>query len=484
MGMEKESYQLQFIGRELNAAMSGEKSSQLHARLISEAKKVKDLPGALYLATEAMPFDVMSGNYKRTPYNNQSNAFARTAIQPYYKPILYSHDDGSGGMFMPGMKPNIVGRVFSVAVADNGRGGKSIFTGQVITDKESIDRVNSFIDYSQSIAFYPQSYTCDVCGEDPMKGCGLESDVSRCYNLGKEVSTDKSKKKTLVTWSVIPSNIAEISFVAIPAYPDAQVLGIEQNSIGQHLVAPNVRQGALETFFQYKKKEGFIAVGDIPTGKENNNQTDSEKPPVSENSGTIGSEGNQEQDDMELKELAEKFEALKTELNSALEGFKTRIDEIATKVANATPAAPAAGAQGEGQDTAAGAGTAAQAEADKNAAAAQNASAGVTDLLNKILEENKKIGEQYGDLSKKFEEFSKKQESAPAQGEQGTPAKTEAELAAERNANAAAEAEAERLRQEAEAKAQRDANGKTQGSEEKPKLKPRKGMFTQSIIKR
>ena len=62
---------------------------------------------------------------------------------------------------------------------------------------------------------------------------------------------------------------------------------------------------------------------------------------------------------MELKELAEKFEALKTEMNSALEGFKTRIDEIATKVANATPAAPAAGAQGEGQGTAAGAGTAA-----------------------------------------------------------------------------------------------------------------------------
>ena len=117
-------------------------------------------------------------------------------------------------------------------------------------------------------------------------------------------------------------------------------------------------------------------------------------------------------------------------------------------------------------------------------ASAQSANAGETDLLNKILEENKKIGEQYGDLSKKFEEFSKKQESAPAQGEQGASGKTEAELAAERNANAAAEAEAERLRQEAEAKAQREASGKTQGSEEKPKLKPRKGMFTQSIIKR
>lgn len=472
MELEKESFELQFIGRELNATLP-QQNSALHARLIAEAKKVRDLPGALYLATEAMPFDVLSGNFKRTPYNSQSKAFAQTAITPYYRPILYSHDDGSGGMFMPGMKPVIAGRVLSSIINDNGRGGKSIFTGQVITDKDSIERVNSFIDYSQSISFYPQAYTCDVCGADPMKGCGLEEDAQRCYNLGKEVNeTGNKKRKVRVTWSVLPSYIAEISFVATPAYQDAMVLGIEQNSLGQGLVSPG-GLGGLTAFYNYVKKEGFVTVGDIPTKA---NQTTSEKTPPEQNSGTIGSESNQEQDEMELKELKEQLDAFKKEFTSSLEAFDVNMKALAAKVEASLKPAGAA-------DTNAAGGTATGTESgsEQNAAGAQTVPAktelvipeAFQKVLNEINENTKKANEQYTALAEKVDKL----------GTAQAPGKTEAELEAEKN-------EADRVAKEAAdaAAAAAALESSQQGTKTAPaapvKTEPRLGKLAQSLVKR
>lgn len=457
MEFEKESLELQFIGRELNATIgaNGPKNGALYNRLIAEAKNVKNIPGALYLATEAMPFDSLSGNFKRTPYNNQSKAFAATATSPYFKPILYSHEDGTG--FFGGTRPNIVGRVLSQAIADNGRGGKSIFTGQVITDKEAIERVNSFIDYSQSISFYPQGYTCDVCGEDPMKGCGMDESANRCFNLGKEITVEKSKKKTRVTWSVIPNYIAEISFVAIPAYQDAMVLSMEQNSLGQGLVMP--RMGGLESYYQYQKKDGLITVGDIPTGKEQNN---SDKGTTEQSSGTIGSESNQEQNDMELKE---QLEAFKKEVSETLAGFEKRFTELADKVSNGqTEASAKAEAEKKAKE-----------EAEKNAQAAS----GQADLnkalegITVLVEQNKKLTENYSALEGKIEQFLKNQ--APAK---------EAEIEAEKNAAAAAEAEKKAAEEKAAADAAAAAKIEAEKNAAKKKIPAKGGRLAGSIIKR
>lgn len=198
--------------------------------------------GALYIASEVMPFDLPSENYKRVNYDSEAKRFLKTFTSPQPIPVIYNHNDGLEPLSSFSGKPEVAGRVLSVAVAEGIFKVPSIFAGQMIVNKESIERIQDMIDYTQSISYMPKGYICEECGSD-----GTSED---CPHYPGQVIKDKNGKERRVVFTVIPNYAAELSFVLVPAYRNARVVAMEQNSIRQPI--PEFRA---VTFYNKKIQE-------------------------------------------------------------------------------------------------------------------------------------------------------------------------------------------------------------------------------------
>lgn len=239
----------------------GQQTPPLYTNLIKKCKSMYDIPGALYIASEVMAFDIPSENYKTVYYDNDAKKFMKTFVDPQPIPLLYNHADGlgSGSMFgdpQDDTPPNVAGRVLSYGVAPGMFGTQSAFAGQVITNKDTIDRVYNLMDYTQSISIMPKGYVCEVCNTDAYS--------EDCPHMPGQTVTDGKKEKKVV-WKLIPNYAAEFSFVLVPGYRNARIVAMEQNGLFKGK-APVTHGRAL---FSYSKKEGMITVPDnFPTSEE------------------------------------------------------------------------------------------------------------------------------------------------------------------------------------------------------------------------
>jgi galactitol-specific phosphotransferase system IIB component len=230
-------------------AAAGEAAPNLYKKLISDAKKVYNIPGALYIASEVMAFDIPSENYKTVYMDNDAKKFMKTFTAPQPIPLLYNHADQTDNFFgSSGEPPRVAGRVLSQAVAPGMFNTPSAFAGEVVTDPETIDRIYNLMDYTQSISIMPKQYICEVCG--------IDATSEDCPHMpGQKIVNDKGKE-TRVVWKLIPNYAVEFSFVLVPGYRNARIVAMEQNGLSG---APTTHGKAL---FSYNKKEGMITVPD------------------------------------------------------------------------------------------------------------------------------------------------------------------------------------------------------------------------------
>lgn len=222
---DKELFSAPIIRFDSNAADgSSANIPSVYQKVINDAKKYMNKAGALYIASEVMPFDLPSGNYKRVKYDSEAKKFLKTFTSPQPIPVIYNHNDGTDPFFVMEGKPDIAGRVLSVAIAEGIFKVPSIFAGQMIVNKESIERIQDMIDYTQSISYMPKGYICEECG--------LDGTSEECPHYPGQVIKDKNGKERRVVFTAIPDYAAELSFVLVPGYRNARVVAMEQNSVG------------------------------------------------------------------------------------------------------------------------------------------------------------------------------------------------------------------------------------------------------------
>ena len=227
---------------------SGKSSgNKFYDNLIKKAKELKDVPGALYVVSEALPFDEVNYNHKRVPFDKKlSQVLGNSCTNPMPKPIIYNHEDGG---WSP-EAPNVVGKIFSWGIQDNGRGSKSLYNAQCITDKNTIERIYTLTDYSQSITYYADTYVCDLCGAvHPQTICDhYPGDI---IEDGKETSAQKPPRR--VTFSLHANRVSEQSFVLKPAYDNVMLLAYEQNSSGN-----SGKGGIGRAVMEYSNKKSIV----------------------------------------------------------------------------------------------------------------------------------------------------------------------------------------------------------------------------------
>lgn len=316
------------LNMDTNAA-EAEKAPPLYGKLIAKAKSVRNIPGALYIASEVMAFDTPSENYKTVYWDNDAKNFMKTFVDPQPIPLLYNHADGldSGGMFGPGpsdVPPNVAGRVLAYDAAPGMFGTKSAFAGQVVTNKDTIERIYNLMDYTQSISIMPKGYICEVCNDNAMS--------DDCPHYPGQIIADPNKKgkEKRVTWKLIPKYAVEYSFVLVPGYRNARIVAMEQNGFFGDK-APTTHGRAL---FSYNKKEGMITVPDnYPAAGDENIDVDKNRGSIV-NTRTSLNGGDQEMTSEETKQFLDSFKAT-TEAVTALATNVAESNKLTTEVLTA-----------------------------------------------------------------------------------------------------------------------------------------------------
>lgn len=240
---DKELFSAPIIKFDSNAADGGAANAPaVYQKVINDAKKYMNKAGALYIASEVMPFDLPSENFKRVKYDAEAKKFLKTFTSPQPIPVIYNHNDGTDPWVVMDDKPDVAGRVLSATIAEGIFKVPSVFAGQMIVNKESIERIQDMVDYTQSISYMPKGYICEECGID-----GTSDD---CPHYPGQVIKDKNGKERRVIFTSIPNYAAELSFVLVPGYRNARVVAMEQNSAG----APITGLKAI-TFYNKKIQE-------------------------------------------------------------------------------------------------------------------------------------------------------------------------------------------------------------------------------------
>ena len=94
--IERESISVPIIRFDANASEAVvSKAPPVYQKVINDAKKYMNMAGALYIASEVMPFDVPSENYKRVKYDAEAKKFLKTFTHPQPIPVIYNHNDGT-----------------------------------------------------------------------------------------------------------------------------------------------------------------------------------------------------------------------------------------------------------------------------------------------------------------------------------------------------------------------------------------------------
>jgi len=400
---------------------------KLYQDLINKSKQLNNIEGALYLAAETMPFEVVSENYKYVSYDKDGKNLVKSLIT---KPIIYNHEDGSegGGLFGgdPVGKPEIAGRILASQVHTGAAGTNSIFTGQMITDKDAIDRIMSMLDYNQSISFFPKGYICDVCGLDAYD----ENCNHRVGAILEGKQAKSSKKDGRVVWKAIPEYAAELSFVLIPAYRDASIKAYEQNSIGNN-------RNTMLSYSSYTPKSSIVVPESAALQNLNGSPLDTNSK-IKENSDIIKNK-NKEEDNMDEKVLEQ--------LTNALSDISKHLEKN-TKVLEGLTPKP-------------------NGDADKNSASSDTNSVLISTELTAIKNAITKIGDGINSL---IEGQTKAEESATSLKDEFAKViagftsedKSDEQKKAEEEASKKAEEEAK-----AKAAAETDKNGKDNEDNEK-----------------
>jgi len=284
--------------------------SSFYKQLINAAKRTKDIPGALYIASETLPLDTVNSNFKRIPSKSKTlRAFVKSFSEPYPIPVVYNHVTSKGGFFSGnGDQPSrVAGRVYVArthTLRDDG-GRKAIYTGQAITDDETIERIHNAQDLTRSVSFMPAGFKCSTCGKHPF--------LDDCpHRSGEYVEKDEKRTNERVVFDVDPDFAVEDSFVLVPAFRTTMIKAIEQNNDAS-TVEMNIPSLGLISYTKKIMSNGFTAEGD----KERNNDTiDNNNAPSDTTDGENTEENTGGSNEMDPKELKEALENLTNSVSS------------------------------------------------------------------------------------------------------------------------------------------------------------------------
>lgn len=255
MGASQESFKTPVMG-----AKDAEKADPVYKQLIDLSKKRIEIPGALYIASVTIPLEKPNANHIVVGPSDISQNFLDSFVQPYPIPILHGHLETSEGPFDTGRPAQVYGRV-TAAMVDSVKAGnrrmKAVVTGQVITEQNTIERIMSMTDYTQSITWLAEAKNCTICNAAAPFCEHIRGNVYPVLDK----NGDPTGKEELALERHRPKRAIEESFVLVPAYEDAMIKAIEKNSVGAdpHLVDDNVPQA----LFAYSKKVTSNGV-DLP----------------------------------------------------------------------------------------------------------------------------------------------------------------------------------------------------------------------------
>ena len=292
--------------------------------LLNKAKKLRNVAGALYIVAESLPFDVVNLNYKKVPYNSKtSKELGATSIIPYARPIIYNHSDGSHS----DEAPNIVGRMLAWGIQDNGRGTKSLYTAQAIIDKNTIERINNLLDYTQSITYRANTYVCDLCG-------ALHPQTICDHYPGDIIEDGSQGEPKRVTFSMHANRIMEQSFVLKPAYDDTVIVAQEQNSVnggkgkfGQAIIEYNNKVAIVVPDTKLKDLNGKTL--DTTNNSQENND-------IINKSGNTTSEPSTDGEDKQTKQQGENSMKSNENTINALEGLLATLKDAGSDATETT----------------------------------------------------------------------------------------------------------------------------------------------------
>lgn len=323
-------------------------------QLIDMAKARRDVKGALYIGAVTVPLDVLNSNCIIVPKSNVTPEFMSSLTDDII-PVIYNHafeDDGSGLYYEPNDKPpRVLGRVYSAMIGSVGHANRlfdAICTGQIITDAEAIDRIQSMTDFTQSITWGSPERCCSICGEDIYKSScphipGRMYPVETNDDDGDEgpeaggpahrggqpaapAAPDPEAEQVLCYEIHKPTRAFENSFVLLPAYRECTVKAVEKNSASMKMP---------HAIFQYnaktqivKQEPSTLAPAGSHVTMNTHNETETELSP------------------MELKDIATMVE----NVSKTIEGIKSDVAALKTNGVTApeapapaaAPAAPAA----------------------------------------------------------------------------------------------------------------------------------------------
>jgi len=289
------------------AKLLGNSEQHLYAKLIEQSRNASNnTKGVLYLATEALPLNEMNANFKVVMEDKNINRLVESVVKPYPTPMYYNHDSGGRGLFGDGnMYPSVIGRNFASIKERNSRGGFSIYTGSMINDKVTIERIMDHRDINVSSSIIPLAYKCDVCGQDPM------DENSTCDHYPGDVVNDEKYRDTwknrFVTWSIFPDRYYELSITPHPAYDNATIKAYESYSTNNINTSCN---GLVEYC-----GNSIWQIDEVIKKSDNIESYDSNS-----NKRSI--------DDMTI------LEEFKKEMIDLKESFKTELNEVKTQISN------------------------------------------------------------------------------------------------------------------------------------------------------
>jgi len=192
--------------------------------MIEEASNIKDsdsIPKVIYPRIEA----THAGLTKNKTYyqeeklkgNPKKKSGVFSFINPYRKPVLTHHDHFG--------EP--IGRVVNAEYSTSTKAGRpGIIITTEITDPEGIQKVLDKRYHTVSIGGETDSCTCSICGQDIINDGWCEHQKGKTYD-NKECY-----------WIIGDMWYYEVSFVNVPADPDAQVVDVGIDVIADSAIPP------------------------------------------------------------------------------------------------------------------------------------------------------------------------------------------------------------------------------------------------------
>lgn len=312
-------------------------------------KNILETKQILVLVDTATVYNKPNKNYRiYEKYNGSDEYFgiigAKSWLEPFNKPLLIEHLDGSN--FFDGPSTPI-GRVLYTTDNDNVN-----YVGSYVSDKDAIDKIRDKRFWSKSVGFYVYRPKCSICGSD--------IDIEYAYS-GLKCTGNKQKGKDIiqheigtkydnqVAYLVCNQVFKEISYVSNPATPESKteyfkIYGSDSEKSGYNInsISDNVNKNIM--VYEYDTIKKFYMPGnDI------NNKTSTKTPAnINDNKNDKNVDDNPNKDKIESEKSNSKKEKtnmsdmekhdnseLLSKIDNILNSIEAKVDSFEEKIVKA-----------------------------------------------------------------------------------------------------------------------------------------------------